>query len=331
MSMVTWKGSQPRLAVSLDRSNGGFPQKWVSFLRDGVKRKSMKLNIASQTRHGAAGFSPPGLTNHRTSPRNRVRSGLLRLSTMILPLLAFVLASADAPAGERRFTYVYEATTLPKGQWEFEQWVTWKTAKENNRGFDRFDFREEIEVGVTDKWQLGFYLSDWRYEENVQDNKRGGDWKNIAVESIYNLTNPVTDPVGLALYGEVKIGDKKFELEGKIIVQKNIGPVVVAYNAILEAEWEGDRFEEDKGKIEQTAGISYQFSPRLLVGMELLHEISIPDWAGVRGKGVLYLGPNISYRAEKWWMTLTPLFQVSDVEDEPDFQMRLLVGVSLGH
>lgn len=251
--------------------------------------------------------------------------------TMLLAVVyACALGTHRVDASERRFTYVYEATTLPAGDWEYEQWVTWKTAKETNRDFDRFDIRHEIEFGVTDNFQLGFYLSDWRYEENRPKGRHKGDWRNVALEGIYSLTDPTTDPVGLALYGEVKVGDELLELEGKIIAQKNFGSFVLAYNATIEAEWEGSHFDEDNGKFEQTAGLSYQFSPRFLVGVELLHEIEMPDWRGARGKGIFYLGPNFSYRTENWWATLTPLFQVSDVEDEPDFQMRLLVGFSLG-
>ncbi len=251
----------------------------------------------------------------------------LRCMGRVVGFVGLVWVGVSA-GSERRFTYVYEATTMPQGEWEYEQWVTWKTAKENNRGFDRFDFRHEVEYGVTDRFQLGFYLSDWRYEEDSAGGSRGGEWRGVAVEGIFNLTSPVTDPVGLALYGELKVGHQLLEVEGKFIAQKNFGPVVVAYNFILEAEWEGSHFADDNGTLQQTAGISYQFSPHFLAGLELLHEVRIPDWAGARGKGVFYLGPNVSYRAKKWWATLTPLFQVSDVEDQADFQMRLIFGFS---
>lgn len=231
-------------------------------------------------------------------------------------------------AGDRRFTYSYQSLTLPKGGVEYEQWVTWKTSKRNDRSFDRFDFRHEFEWGITDKLQLGLYLADWRFEE--KSDKRKGDFRDVAVEAIYNLTNPVTDPLGLALYGEVQVGDQKFELEGKIIAEKIVGPWSFVYNFILEAEWEGAHFQDDKGKIEQTFGISYQISPRLLVGAELIHEIAIPDWRGTDANGVMYVGPNVSVRNENWWATLTPMFQVTDIDDEPDFQMRLLVGFPIG-
>ena len=253
----------------------------------------------------------------------RIRRGDFVLAALFLSAVA-----ANTQAGERRFTYVYEALTMPKGAWEYEQWVTWKTAKENHRDFDRFDFRHEIEYGVTDRFQLALYLADWRYEESR--GKRGGDFRAVTLEAIYNLTNPVTDPVGLSLYGEIQLGDEKFELEGKLILEKDFGPLVLAYNLTLEAEWEGHHFVEDKGKLEQTAGISYQISPQFMVGAELVNVFEIPDWGGIQGKGILYLGPNFSYRTQKWWATLTPLFQVSDVEDEPDFQIRLIVGFILG-
>lgn len=248
----------------------------------------------------------------------------------VVSLCASVIATGRVNAGERKFTYVYEATTLKKGEWEFEQWVTWKTAKENNRDFDRFDMRTEIEYGITDHFQLGFYLSDWRYEENRSEGKHRGDWRDIAVEGILNLTDPSSDPIGLALYGELKIGDALLELEGKLIVQKNVGKLTLAYNAIIEAEWEGSHFDEDNGGLQQTVGLSYQFSPKFLAGFELLHEITMPDWRGASGKGILYAGPNFSYRTEHWWATLTPLFQISDVDDEPDFQMRLIFGIPIG-
>lgn len=253
-----------------------------------------------------------------------------RLALCVVLSTVAAISTGRVDAGERRFTYVYEATTAKQGEWEFEQWVTWKTAKETNRDYDRFDFRTEIEYGVTDNFQLGLYLSDWRYEENRPEGKHRGDWRDVAVEAIWNLADPATQPVGLALYGELKYGDELFEVEGKFIAEKRFGKLTLAYNAIIEAEWEGHHYDEDNGELAQTAGLSYQFSPKFLAGVELVHEFGIPDWRGVRGKAVLYVGPNFSYRTENWWATLTPLFQLSDVEDEPDFQMRLIFGVPLG-
>ena len=150
---------------------------------------------------------------------------------------------------------------------------------------------------------------------------------NVAIEAIYNLTNPTTDIIGSAIYFEYKMGDEVIELEAKLILQKNIGNFTVAYNAALEAEWEGQRFREEKnGIFEETFGVSYQWSPKFLTGVEAVHEIEWGDWRE-QGEHVLFVGPNFSYRPGGWYITVTQLFQVTSVEDEENYQTRLLFGI----
>ncbi|MAE62256.1 MAG: hypothetical protein CMJ49_12985 [Planctomycetaceae bacterium] len=229
-------------------------------------------------------------------------------------------------AGARRFTYSYEALTHPRGEVEYEQWVTWKTSKRDDRTYDRLEFRHELEFGVTDDFQLGVYVSDWRYTDGNSVKDDGADWRNVAVEGIYNLTHPIADPLGLSLYGEVKLGDELFELEAKLLLEKDFGPWALVYNPTIEAEWEGDDFHERKGKFEQTAGISYQVMPQLMVGAEVLHEISFDEWS-TQSDHAIWLGPNVSYWKDNWWITVTPLFQTTHVDGEPDFQLRMLIGI----
>lgn len=232
-----------------------------------------------------------------------------------------------AQAGARRFTYVYEATTAAPGGVESENWITWRTSPEEERRFNAVDFRNEIEVGVTEHLQLGIYLADWGYREDPAAHEHGFRYQSSAVELIYNLTNPTTDLLGLALYQEVRGGPDEFELESKVILQKNLGRFVVAYNGTLEAKWEGDHLEERGGELAQSLGVSYEISPAWLVGGEVLHEIDLPDWSGAEDS-VVYGGPNVSYRRGDWWATLTPLVQVTDISSEVDFQTRLIFGFS---
>ncbi|MHC5027228.1 MAG: DUF6662 family protein [Planctomycetota bacterium] len=249
-------------------------------------------------------------------------AGLARLLASAAACLA-AAAVQPADANERRFTYSYESTTHPVGAVEYEQWVTWKTNKDGDASFHRFDFRHELEFGLNDTTQLGLYLSDWRYERGDSvDN--GATWRNVGVEVIHALTDPVTDALGTALYGEIKFGDELFELEGKLIVQKNVGKWVLAWNGTMAAEWEGSDYDEDKGEFKNTLGASYQVTPSFLVGAELLHEVEYEDWSDW-GPHALYLGPNAAFRTEAWWITLTPLFETTNT-DEPDFQLRAIVG-----
>ena len=249
----------------------------------------------------------------------------MKISQLLIPvaLAATILISTPVSAGERRFTYTYEATTAPKGTIELENWVTWKASRGSGGNANQFDFRHELEFGITDRLQLGLYLSDWSVTRS--GGKTESVWKNVGAEFIYNLSNPTTDFLGSALYLETKLGDELFALEGKLLLQKNFGPWVVAYNASLEAEWEGPDYDEQVGEFQQTLGVSYQVSPRFTVGAEMLHEVVFENW-GDAGDHALYVGPNASVRFGRAYATATVLFQASDLDDEPDVQSRLIFG-----
>lgn len=245
----------------------------------------------------------------------------------LVPALALsALAAAPAHAADRLFTYSYDVTTQPLGAIELEQWVTWKTDKDSDHSFDRIDLRTEIEYGLTDDLQLGIYIADLRYEDGDSVTDDGFEYHDFAAELIYNLSNPTTDLIGSALYFEIVFGGEVFALEGGILLQKNVDRFVFVYNAILEAEWESAGYNDEKGVFEQTAGISYQLDPSFSVGVELLHEIEFEEWSEA-GPDVLYAGPNAAYRGNGWWVTVTPMFQITDVAGEPNYQVRMIFGI----
>src|SRR3954453_16381468 len=241
-------------------------------------------------------------------------------------LLSFLIA-LPAFAGSRRFTYVYEVTTSPPGDVEIENWVTWKTRKADDRNFNQVEFRHELEFGITEKFKAAIYLADWNYHHGMSAGEPGFTLNGSAIELIYNFTNPVADCFGLPAYQEFKVGYRFFESESKLLAQKNFGRFVVAYNATLEAEWEGEGLEEREGEFQQSLGVSYEVSPRLLFGAEFVHEVAFPDW-GEAEAGKFFAGPNISIRHRESWVTLTALAQITRASDEPDFQLRTIFGFS---
>lgn len=224
----------------------------------------------------------------------------------------------EAGAGERPFVYSYEAKPFVPGSIELENWVTWK----HDGDFNRLDFRHELEFGITERFQLGFYLVDWRWQETGDESE--AFYHDTAVEGIYNILNPNVDPFGLSLYGEVGIGDDLLEVEGKVLLQKNFGPVSLVYNFIVESEWEEDGLSEVKGEWGNTLGLGYQVSPRFSFGAELLHEMEIADWKDGEDSA-LYLGPNVSVSVGPAWLTVAGLWELTDT-GEADFQMRAITG-----
>lgn len=251
----------------------------------------------------------------------------MKLIPLLLSLVIAILAAAPAFAGSRRFTYVYEVTTSPPGDVEIENWVTWKTRKPDDPGFNQVEFRHELEWGITDKFQAAVYLADWNYHRGRSAGERGFTLTNSALELIYNFTNPVADPIGLAAYQEFQFGYRRFASESKLLAQKNFGRFVAAYNATLEAEWEGEGLAERNGEFQQSLGLSYEVSPHLLFGAEFVHEVAFPDWSEPE-PGKFFAGPNVSVRFGTWWATLTALGQITRSGAKPDLQLRTIFGFS---
>jgi hypothetical protein len=247
------------------------------------------------------------------------------IRTLICAATFSLVAAAVANASDLRFAFARDVAVQPKGMLEYEQWVTFKDY--DNR--QRFEFRHELEYGLTESTQLGIYLSDWRHTTN--DN--GADeteWRTAGLEIIHQLSNPTTDVLGSALYGEVLLGPEKFELEAKVLLQKNVGPLAFLYNFVLEAEWEGEslkNLDERVGVNENLFGISYQISPNFLIGAEAMHAVEFEDWQDA-GDHVFYAGPNFSIRGKNFFVTTAALFQATDVDGEPETQIRVKAGFS---
>jgi hypothetical protein len=247
------------------------------------------------------------------------------MKNLVLPILLLIMwPTTAAHAGTRHFTYIYEAVTSAPGSVDVENWVTWSRTT-NPQRVDEVDFRHEFEFGITDKFQASVYVADWFYAADPEHS--GFTYSDSAVELIYNLTNPVVDPLGLSIYDEIRAGDRVFELESKVIAQKDLGPLILAYNATLDAVWKGTGLQDRQGEFQQALGASYEISQRLSIGVEMLHEFVFPEWRDNQRIRNFFIGPNISFRHRNWFVTVTALAQATDTVDEADFQMRTIFGI----
>jgi len=254
-------------------------------------------------------------------------SHLFGLAAALVVSLTFALRTASADP--RPFTFVYDTYPEGKGRLEYEQWVTVENGKPSEHGYNAVRLRHEFEYGVTENLDVSLYVADWRYERSKDFT--GTRYEQSGVEVIYYLSNPATDAFGAALYAEADVGDRDAEFEGKLLLQKDFGRWTVAYNLILETEVEGlvrhdDGHTSVEGELAHALGVSYSVTPHLRMGGELLVESVYADWARYEGTQA-FIGPNVSYTFnEHAWLAFTPLFQVTNREDEPKIQARFLFG-----
>lgn len=249
-------------------------------------------------------------------------------------------------ADERFFGYVYEAEVLPKGKWEFEQWLTYRKGyPEGDRKFSEhlWDFREEIEYGLTDRLSASLYLN-FRGEQQVArvrglNGSNAFKFEGVSTEFKYQLLNPNTHPVGLALYLEPTYNGDERELEYKILLSKNLGDRwVLAANANFEQEWElEDGSTSHEAVLEFTAGAAYRLTPHWSVGIEGRYHSVYEGFGLDRHLGTgWFLGPNVHYGSSKWWATLTVLPQIHgnpsdggiNLTEHQTFETRLLFGIN---
>ena len=257
-----------------------------------------------------------------------------------------LLGPGTGLADERFFTYIQDADVLPRGAWEFEQWVTYgKGFPGGDHRFDqyRWDFREEVEHGFTDKLSGAAYLN-FRQDQIVAqqagfDSSSEFSFKGVSLELKYQLLNPNTKPVGLGLYVEPTFSGNEQELEYKLIASKNIADRwVVAANAVFEQEWEKEQGEtEKKSVLEFNFGAAYRITPNWSVGLEgRRHDVYEGATLNEHLASAWFLGPNVHYGTSKWWATFTMLPQISgdpsdggvNTTQHRVFEARLIFGIN---
>jgi uncharacterized protein DUF6662 len=256
---------------------------------------------------------------------------------------AALILAPGVQADERVFTYSYEAVSvLPKGGVEFEQWITYSGGKESGN-FARWDLREELEFGITDRYTTALYLN---FRDTHSDlTAAAGDevdefeFKGISSEHKFQLMNPHTKPLGMLAYGEVTTDGNELELEEKLIFQKFFGPEErwnAVFNVIAEQEWEYEADETgEESVLEFTAGVSYRLNRNWALGLEARHHRVYEGMYSDELANAWFVGPNVHYGTGKWWGTLTVLPQVAgdpdtrwglELDEHTRIEVRLIAG-----
>lgn len=242
------------------------------------------------------------------------------------------LAAFPAWANERRFTQSYESLSLESGQKELELWTTPRVGRET--AYTRFDNRLELEVGLSDRLVTAFYLNFTAISQG--DYLRQSLAGSVSSEWKYKLLDPVADTVGLAGYLEVTGATDGVELEARLILDKRLGDVLLVLNLVAEPEWEWEDGEAKRElTLEQSLGVGYQLSRRVVVALEARHKMTYADEGFEHS--ALYVGPTLSWSFSQAWLAVSLLPQVRafknasspepmELHDNERFTGRLLLG-----
>lgn len=220
-----------------------------------------------------------------------------------------LLGAPLAHGNERHFTYTYETAVLPPDGRELELWTTWRAGRE--RYYSAIDNRIELEIGLTERLMTAFYLNFGAATLETEFGRRESTFEHRGVSSEwkYQLSHPELDVVGFGLYGELGLATAEYEIEGKLLFDKRLGPFLLALNLVGELEWEvGETSTEREIVLAPVAAAAWLPAPGFGVGVELRSHNEIVG--GELEHSALHAGPVVSYARGGWWAALTVLPQL---------------------
>jgi len=245
-------------------------------------------------------------------------------------------------AGESPFGWIYTAEVAPPGTKEFEQWVDVQRTQTQG-SYTNVRLRSEFEFGITSKYQTAVYLNSRyinAYRNGIDGTSSGPNTdipddfdptsryrlrrvESMSWENLYQLSNPLVDPIGVALYFEPSLGPRNKELEFKLILQKNFldDRLIWATNLVtaLENNKRGSGVEKAT-EVDLLTGFSYRFRDNWSAGLEVRNHREFTGYGyGVPNHSAWFAGPNLHYASKAWWVTLAwrqQLKQASGFQDD---------------
>jgi hypothetical protein len=262
-----------------------------------------------------------------------------------LALATMMAAGGRALANPRPLPFTYQTETLPAGAVEVEQFVdlvpvrvlSATSATNAPIWFLASEFQTEFEVGLTDRLELGLYVSFVpRAGEDFMDVPVMPFGNGLRQRLRYHLGNPETWPVDVGLYGEVSETEREIELEGKVILQRRVGAVRFITNLWAEHELYLDGRHE--WVLNPTLGATAELSPRYSIGAEGWMRAEYPtDAPATRAFNLgphVYAGPTfLAAFGRLWWSTgayvrFTDLDRATQLGDTYGrFWFRTIVGL----
>lgn len=277
---------------------------------------------------------------------------------LLLLLLANLFIFNILNGQDRVFARTYQSNVLAKGQIDLEYISTLRMGKKgpgSPYSFGRrLDSRLELEFGLGKNLQTAFYYNTTQFtfglipdapgEISTQtkvDHSFSNEWK-------WKMSDPVANSLGSALYLEFGIGTDEYEIESKLILDKQIQNHLFALNLTSELEWETEYISTVDGIKEEThwespvelnCAYMYFLKKEFGLGMELRSQNGIEPKIGWR-HSALFAGPTLYYQSGRWWGVFNVLPQWVNLkktesapyskvlDDLEKIEIRLLLGIS---
>lgn len=286
---------------------------------------------------------------HRKAIATSARRVCNRGRAALLGIFVGLLLCSTAKANPKAAPFTYPYMTLQKGAAEFEQYVDlspMRMAREDPDGTTevtsvRSVLQTELEYGITDRLEFGFYLM---FKQGAAPNVPFMRFQGIKQRLRYRFVDPGRWPIDVGLYLELAIFHNEFELEQKIILSKRFGRFVATTNLWIEQEyyWQTKEF---KLLYNPTLALTYEFSPNFMLSAEAWIRGRLDDRRGPsdfdnRSDSPIntnpYVGPTAMVQSGRFWFTVGAYARLRDpgrytalADPWGPFWLRTLVGIGM--
>jgi hypothetical protein len=228
--------------------------------------------------------------------------------------------SGTAAANPRPLPFTYPYATLPEGSLELEIYSDLTPLRVQADPADptqgrlwepRYQLQNEIEYGISDRWEVGFYQV---FEANPSD---GGEndllFDGLKFRLRTRLANAGDWPVDVGLYFELETMHDELAFEGKLNLERDIGHLRLMTNLWVEEEISRPFDTTAHGRaaafvINPTLGATYELSGRANLGAEYWARgqlsASGEDIERDNRKVHHFLGPAVHVNFGKLWWSL---------------------------
>jgi hypothetical protein len=247
----------------------------------------------------------------------------------LLVLTPILASTAISHANPHPNPYSYPYATLPAGKLEIEQYtdlVPVRVEKENPDGtidgvFSlRSVLQTELELGLTDRLELGFYF---QFQQGATADTPFMRFSGIKQRLRYRFAEAGELPVDIGVYGEIAEFHDELELEEKILLERRFGDIDVVANLWVEQEWYFQT-KDTKYIYNPTVGVNYELSPQLIIGAEYWARgrfddaatTNAGDNADAPSSGRHYLGPTLLYQTGNVFFSLGLYARLDAIADK---------------
>jgi len=214
-------------------------------------------------------------------------------------------------AADRHFIFNYESNDLGPGERDLETYTFYQFGRDSfySAMNQSIEFEAGLDVGI----QSSLYLN---FTQQLGQNPAGGTMQSsgptldgISNEWKFKLLDSSADAFGLGLYLEPEFEPDDFELETKLIIDKNMGSWLWTFNLLAEPAF--DYADTDTTfLLRPSVGAGLFLSNVVFVGFEAMDE---NFYDGPPMRSVFSAGPCIQYSGKNWWAEITFMPQLSNI------------------